>query len=348
MRLTRLIEGKSLRFRSPSQVSTEVKVACLANPSVAEFRELGRSRGNRPIHGVVLGTGRRTVTLMAGAHADEPVGPETLHTLILEILRDVSRFAGLLSEFRFFVVPHVNPDGHARNERWIRRWPDARAYVSEVVRELPGDDVEFGFPDMREENRVAAAFVKEAAPVGLHMSLHGMGFAEGAMLLIERSWTFRTQALRNAFARAARLEHVGLHDHNRKGEKGFFYIEPGFSTTPEGQAMRRHFRVLGDEATAALFHDSSMEFVVGLGGDPLCLVTEVPLFLLSPSESHSPGVPERFLSFREDLAAFRLQPDDENWEVLSAKYDIRHLDLRSMVHLQLRAIELGLEAVADA
>jgi hypothetical protein len=348
MRLTKLIEGRSLRFRSRPHVSAEVKVACLANPAVAEFRELGRSEEGRPVEGVVLGTGNKHVTLVAGAHADEPVGPETLQTFVLEVLRDVSRFHELLREFRFFIVPHVNPDGEVRNATWIRRWPNMESYIAEAVRELPGADIEFGYPSMRAENRAVSAFLREAAPVVLHMSLHGMGFAEGAMLLIERRWSFRTQALRTSFARSARLENVGLHDHNRKGEKGFFYIEPGFATTPEGEAMRHYFRALGEASTAELFHDSSMEYVVSLGGDPLCLVTEVPLFAIDPGESHSPGVPERYLSFREDLAGYRLKPDEDRLRQLTAKYNIRPVELRSMIHLQLRAIELGLRAVAPA
>ena len=65
---------------------------------------------------------------------------------------------------------------------------------------------------------------------------------------------------------------------DRNGEKGFQYIGPGFTTTPEGQAMRAYFKSIGDEQTVSLFRDSSMEFVRKLGGDPLCLVTEIPLF----------------------------------------------------------------------
>ena len=88
------------------------------------------------------------------------------------------------------------------------------------------------------------------------------------MLLIGRPWAFRTAPLQRAFAEAAREAGLRLHDHNRKGEKGFFYLAPGFTTTPEGEAMRTFFRAQGNEATAAHFHDSSMEFVQRLGGGP--------------------------------------------------------------------------------
>jgi hypothetical protein len=50
--------------------------------------------------------------------------------------------------------------------------------------------------------------------------------------------------------------------------------------------MRDHFLALGDPEMAARFRPNSMETIRALGGDPLTLVSEMPLFLL-------PGVGER-------------------------------------------------------
>jgi hypothetical protein len=144
-----------------------------------------------------------------------------LRTFILEGLRLRDELEPLFATFRFVIVPHVNPDGEARNSEWISRWPDTAAYIQHAFREPPGRDVEFGFPDMRVENRIVSGFLREHAPYVLHMSLHGMGFSEGAMLLIERHWAFRTEALRSAFATSTHEAGLRLHDHNRGGEKGF-------------------------------------------------------------------------------------------------------------------------------
>jgi hypothetical protein len=180
----------------------------------------------------------------------------------------------------------------------------------------------------------------------MHASLHGMSAGEGAMLLINRPWTFRTQSLRDAFAASAGASGLRMHDHNRKGEKGFFWIEPGFQTTPRGDAMRTFFRAQDDPAMARRFHDSSMEFVMSLGGDPLALVTELPLFLVENPDP-SPGRPDAYLALRERLPAMKARLDrDEAIDDLLAPFTIRPVPLPTAMTLQLRALELGLEAVA--
>ena len=42
---------------------------------------IGQSREGRPIHGLRFGSGTRRVSLLAGCHADEPVGPLFLRHL---------------------------------------------------------------------------------------------------------------------------------------------------------------------------------------------------------------------------------------------------------------------------
>ena len=231
------------------------------------MKQIGSSEEGRPIHGFVLGSGPKRVSLVAGAHADEPIGSITLGRLVER------------PDCTFFVVPDVNPDGAARNRAWFDRWPDLAAYREHRLREPPGRDVEFGYPDMRPENEAVSAFLREHGPYDLHMSLHGMGEADGALLLVDKRWVDRTGPLRAAYAEALRAAGLPLLDFDRHGEKGFTYLGPGFWTTPESAAMRAFFMERDDPETARLFHRNSMEFVRSLGGDPLCLVTEIPLFI---------------------------------------------------------------------
>lgn len=334
-------------FRPLDDGLPALQSACDAHPK-ASVHEIGTSEQGRPIVGAVLGDGPQVVSLIAGNHADEPVGPETLRMLIEEGLGAEGPLTPWLDRARFVIVPHTNPDGAARNRPWIEAWPALRDYVQHVEREAPGRDLEFGFPDMRVENAAVARFLEAHGPFDLHMSLHGMAASEGAMLLINRPWTFRTQPLRDGFRQAAEEAELRMHDHNRKGEKGFFYIEPGFTTTPRGDAMRTFFRAQGDPAMAQRFHQSSMEFVMGLGGDPLCLVTELPLFLVR-NDDPTPGIPDRYLALKEKLplAKERLARG-ESIDDLIAPFDIQPLPLRTAMQLQLRALELGLETVIEA
>jgi len=349
----------NLRFRTTEEVRDPLRRACDANPDLATFHDLGRSEEGRPLYGVTLGYGPETVTLVAGAHADEPVGPETLRTLILEALAhrdwlaEGEGLADLFERVTLRILPHVNPDAEARNRPWIHRWPDLDAFLLHRQREPPGRDVEFGYPVLRPENRAASRFLFDYAPLALHVSLHGMAFAEGALLLIERHWAERTDPLRARWREAVAAAGLGLHDQDRGGDKGFAYLGPGFWTTPEGEAMQRHFRQQGDEETARKFFRSSMEWARLAGYDaerqrhPLCLVTELPLWVVSGEErGHEPGVPAAYLALQEALpeATIRVRAGESASEVL-APLRFTPLPLAEAVRLQLRAIELGLEGV---
>ena len=361
------------RFRTSAEVFGEMRAACEANPDLAQFDTIGHSEGGRPIAGVTLGYGPQTVTLVAGAHADEPVGPETLRTLVLEGLaaRGWGAPGGgveeLFERFTLRVVPHVNPDGEARNRGWIEAWDAGRPahtlghFLRGRRREPPGRDVEFGYPVMRPENAAASRFLFPYEPVALHASLHGMGYSEGALLLVEKGWIDRPalDGLKAGWGRAAAEAGLRLHDHDRGGEKGFAYGGPGFWTTPEGRAMRAHFEAAGDPETAAQFFLSSMETAVltgrdragrgGAGETPLCLVTELPLFVLGAEYDREPGRPALLDAFRERTPALvEAAAEGDDLGPLLDGLGLRCLDLPTAVGLHLRVLDLALDVVGGA
>lgn len=348
-------------FQTCDDVRDPLRHACASNPDLAHYHTLGESEEGRELYGVTLGHGPRLVTLVAGAHADEPVGPETLRRFVLgalsnrDWLAEDDTFADLFEQFTFRIVPHVNPDAEVKNAPWIGAWPDVEVYLRHRLREQPGRDLEFGYPVMRPENRHVARFLFDFTPIALHMSLHGMGFSEGPMLLIERHWVDRTETLRERFREAVEAQGLRLHDHDRGGDKGFDYVDPGFWTTPEGAAMKAHFTARGDLETARKFFLSSMEFARIMGYDaeakryPLCLVTELPLFVIERAYEHEAGVPSAYLAFQEELPELkrRLDRGESVAEDLAA-HDLRPLDLDAAIRLQLRCLELGLECALGA
>ena len=273
--------------------------------------EIGRSRRGRPIFAYRTGRGPLRVSLIGGCHADEPVGPRFL----LRLVRLLAGPSG--SELRraatWSVIPHVNPDGAARNAAWqtprAERY-DFVSYLRHRVRELPGDDIEFGFPHgeddggARPENRAAWEFWRAGAPYDLHVSMHGMSVAAGPYFLVERSWWPRFREMAGALSREVEGAGYALHDVQRHGEKGFHRLGRGFCSRPDSRAMRRHFLDLGDAETAARFRPSSMEAVRSLGGDPLTLVTEMPLFI-TPGVGAELGPPDPVLMrWREWVAGW--------------------------------------------
>ncbi len=327
---------------------------------------LGTSRQGRDVAGYRIGSGPRSVSLIAGCHADEPVGPAMLDRLAAYLL-ELPASAPLLSGFTWHLVPHVNPDGEARNAGWTESvfgdgadplagetGVDLGRYLTHAVREPPGDDVEFGFPrdagddGARPENRRVAEFLQPGAPFALHASFHGMSFAAGPWFLIEAAWAERTAAMRERLRHRVHELGYRLHDVDRGGEKGFHRIDEGFTTRPDSRPMAAHFEALGDPATAALFRPSSMEHVRSLGGDPLTLVSEMPLFLVPPEHYRPVGAPSAHHGGNvvvpavvRELAA---EPRPEKIRQLAAARGIEPMPIVDQMRLQLEFLQAGLDA----
>ncbi len=357
------LDVSEARFRTSAGVFGAMRTACETSPHLATFETIGHSEEGRPIAGVTLGTGPAVVSLVAGAHADEPVGPETLRTLVLEGLAAQGWGApaddggggldALFERVTFRIVPHVNPDAEARNAPWIAAFDagDAEAtlaaYLRHRLREPPGRDVEFAYPDARPETAAATAFLFAAGPPVLHASLHGMGFAEGALLLIDRDHLLApaTEALRDGFRRAASAAGLRLHDHDRGGDKGFLYGGPGFTSTPLGAAMRSHFEALGDAETAARFGLSSMETAARAAPGVLSVVTELPLFVLDAETDRTDGVPallDRWTAAAPAVAA--ALGAGETLAPFIGALGMRVLGVPEAVRLHLRTLDLALDA----
>ena len=339
------------------------------SPSIACSESIGTSREGRPIGAYSLGNGPSTISLIAGCHADEPVGPDMLRRLV-RFLSAQEQDHPRLTEYTWRIVPHVNPDGEYRNAIWSDRTlatPDYLGaadsaydpvlYVLHVVRELPGDDIEFGFPrdsddrHARPENRAVADFLSASQGIDLHASFHGMGFAPGPWFLIEPSWIDRTPAMRKALRRRVREMGYPLFDIDRNGEKGFCRIDEGFSTRPDSRAMAAHFLALDEAEIAARFRPSSMELARRLGDDPLTLVSEMPLFLLPPT-SDDPDAPgfkagtagKRQLHDRLRQLAVELPGDEARDEM--KRLGVRSMPIRDQMRLQLAFLSRALDCIS--
>ncbi len=319
------------------------------------MQPVGYSRLARPIFALRIGRGPLRVSLLAGCHADEPVGPRLLGHLCAYLMQ-LPEDDPLLQRFEWWIVPHINPDGAERNRGW--QHPDARAYqlteyLTRALRELPGDDIEFGFPrneddhECRPENRAVYDWWRTAdGPFALHVSLHGMAFAAGPWFLIESAWKDRCAELKRRCAERVRKLGYVLHDVERGGEKGFFRLGRGFCTRPDSRYMREHFERLDDHTTAAKFRPSSMETIRSLGGDPLTLVSEMPLFI-TPGVGDVLGPPDPAVeAWRARIADWRDRLDSgrSSREVAddAAQAGLRAMPIRDQIILQWTFITAGL------
>jgi hypothetical protein len=320
--------------------------------------ELGSSREGRPIVGHRFGRGNFKISLIAGCHADEPIGPRTLRHLT-SCLHALPPSHEARAQHEWWIVPHANPDGAARNETWAGRIGtscDLVDYLDHVERELPGDDVEFGFPrckedaEARPENRaIHQWWQSDDRPFQLHVSLHGMAFAAGPWFLLEAAWRDQCEHLKERCRQEVQVMGYRLHDVDRRGEKGFVRLDPGFSTRPDSRAMAGHFRERGDEETAALFRPSSMEAVRSLGGNPLTMVSEMPLFVVPDLASSGPIDDSAMLEWRTRLGKWKMMlvegRDREAVRREIKEAGIQAMPLRDQMRLQWTMIRAGIEQV---
>jgi len=316
-------------------------------------RSIGVSREGREILGLEVGSGPVSVSCLAGCHADEPVGPAMLDRLATW-LASLPEHHEALQRARWCLVPHANPDGDERNRSWAEDLVEVHSghgyrlerYVVETVRELPGDDLEFGFPcgpgddDARPESLAVARFLQGNGPFHLHVSFHGMGFARGPWFLLEPSWVERTRRMRENLADAVERLGYRLHDVDRGGEKGFWRIGRGFATRPDSRSMRDYFLARDDPQTADQFRPSSMEHVRSLGGDPLTMVSEMPLFLLPDAGPLAdPALP------RLERLELLHQALETHGSAAAERLRIRPMPLRDQMRLQLELLAEGVGAV---
>jgi hypothetical protein len=253
----------------------------------------------------------------------------------------------LLEAFTFRVAPQMNPDGADLNRPWFSSLPDFETYLAGAVRELPGDDIEFGFsesPQARPECRAAIPFLWHHGPVVAHFSLHGMAWAEGMWFLLNAPWASRAEGLMKSLTDLCKSEGLPLMELDRKGEKGFSRIGEGFSTTPSSVAMKEHFLQLGDLEMAARFLPSSMEMAMKTGDEPLCMVSELPLFLLDVPPSLEDPVLYRF---RDALEAARAAGTPEALAALAATFRLTTMPVAPQVALQFAMIVHALDYVLE-
>lgn len=336
-----------------------------SNPSrwKSAASKIGSSREGRTLRGLRVGTGAFDISLIGGCHADEPVGPAMLEFLASYLVTLPANHT-LLQDFTWRIVPCVNPDGEVRNRAWTGKLVDVRdhlgrpdrgydlsSYLMHVVRELPGDDIEFGFPNpgesksskIRPENLHVAEFLTKGAPIDLHGSFHGMGLAPGPWFLLEAAWTERTATLRARLTALADEMSYRLFDAERHGEKGFHRIAPGFTTRPDSAAMRAFFEARNESEEAAKFRPSSMEFARAHGSDPMTFVSEMPLFL-TPSLGTDLVELHQLHEIRRRLQEAAARGENSLIK-MQAELGISPMPIRDQMRLQLALLDEAVAAV---
>lgn len=262
-------------------------IAAMDLPEGCRSEKIGASAAGHPLLGVTIGDpGLPLVSIVAGAHPDEPAGP-------LAALELLTRWREFDLPVRLAVVPMIDIDGTVAQRAWLEPWDgaiDLTRYLEHRIRRLPGDDREFAWPGapwggtVLPECAAAATFLDAQGPAIAHLTLHGMFAAQGPWYLLDRPALEDPQLWLDLRA-AADAAGLPLHEFHRYGDKGFRRVGRGFCTTPSGPAMRRHFLALGDRTTADGFGYGSMDAArararAAGAGEPIIAISEFPLLQL--------------------------------------------------------------------
>jgi len=178
-----------------------------------------------------------------------------------------------------------------------------------------------------------------------------MAFAAGPWFLVDDAWKERCGSLMDRCKRRVAQLGYSLHDAERLGEKGFMRIDRGFCTRPDSGRMRDYFTGRGDHETAARFRPSSMETIRSFGGDPLTLVSEMPLFI-TPGVGETLGPPDPLAEeWKAKIDGWRLElaQTERDTEVRRAVAEsgLYPMPVRHQMDLQLTLILAGMALVCE-
>nr|WP_237693984.1 M14 family zinc carboxypeptidase [Streptomyces sp. SID2888] len=106
-----------LRYPTVDELGARAAALVARRPRDARLRRVGTSRGGTPLWLLSVGHGSRHALVVAGPHANEPVGGVTVLRLAERVLADPGLVAGADTTWNLLLC--LDPDGARRNEGWL-------------------------------------------------------------------------------------------------------------------------------------------------------------------------------------------------------------------------------------
>ncbi|MER5754157.1 M14 family zinc carboxypeptidase [Streptomyces sp. NPDC002088] len=106
-----------LRYPTVDELGTRAAALVARRPRDARLRRIGTSRAGTPLWLLSVGHGTRQALVVAGPHANEPVGGATALRLAERVLADPRLTDGADATWNLLLC--LDPDGLRRNEGWL-------------------------------------------------------------------------------------------------------------------------------------------------------------------------------------------------------------------------------------
>ncbi|MFJ7077356.1 M14 family zinc carboxypeptidase [Streptomyces sp. NPDC098781] len=107
-----------LRYPTVDELGARAAALVARRPREARLRRVGTSRAGTPLWLLSIGHGSRQALVVAGPHANEPVGGGTVLRLAERVLADPRLHEGADATWNLLLC--LDPDGLRRNEGWLR------------------------------------------------------------------------------------------------------------------------------------------------------------------------------------------------------------------------------------
>ncbi|MCX4855957.1 M14 family zinc carboxypeptidase [Streptomyces canus] len=169
-----------LRYPTVDELGARAAALVARHPADARLRRAGTSRAGNPLWLLSVGHGSRQALVVAGPHANEPVGGGTVLRLAEQALADPRLTVEADTTWNLLLC--LDPDGLRRNEGWLRGPYSLDRYFRNFFRPGFGEQPEW-LPDGAEaaalpETRTLLALQDELRPF-LQCSLHGVDVGGG-------------------------------------------------------------------------------------------------------------------------------------------------------------------------
>ncbi|MFI1112143.1 M14 family zinc carboxypeptidase [Streptomyces physcomitrii] len=280
------LSGK--RYPNVTELVASARELTAQRPSLSTLRQIGTSRGGRPMHLLSIGRARQSVLVVAGAHANEPTGGST----VLELARRTLADPALRATRSWHFLLCADPDGaHLHRSPAPRSLHDYhRHFFRPAGPEQPEWSPSVLPPDrLPPETRALTAVIDQVRPY-LQVSLHGTDLGG--------SWVQLTKdipGLAEPFAKSAAALHIPV-ETGASDAAGWPASGPGVHVMPQPDAEAA-FPSLPENARASTWHHAHR-----YGG--LTAIVEVPMWASDLVDDPAPHpAPESAL--RETAARLR-------------------------------------------
>ncbi|MFD5573838.1 M14 family zinc carboxypeptidase [Streptomyces cadmiisoli] len=201
-----------LRYPTVDELRSRAAALVARHPRTARLRRVGVSRAGTPLWLLSLGHGSRQALVVAGPHANEPVGGATVLRLAERALADRALTEGADATWNLLLC--LDPDGLRHNEGWLSGPYRLERYFRRFFRPgfleqpewLPEGAAGAALP----ETRALLALQDELKPF-FQCSLHGVDVG-GGFVELTRDLPGLPQRVAHAAARFAIPRELGAYD----------------------------------------------------------------------------------------------------------------------------------------